>query len=94
MLITDSKANYFEPDKWRLGTDYKRTNYFEYKENINAAYINFNKQLTKKLGMQSRIEIRKHQLYRIPVWNIQKADSSFNSTYNGIFPNCLFQLCC
>ena len=37
-------------DEWE--TDYHKTNSFQYKENINAAYLNLSKQY-KKLGVQA-----------------------------------------
>src|SRR5690606_37358891 len=39
---TINKANYFElyDESWEK--DYKRTNFFDYNENIHAAYINLN----------------------------------------------------
>lgn len=85
-VITDSKAKYFEPVNGNWETDYKRTNYFEYKENINAGYINFNKQLTKKLGMQTGVRFENTNYKGHQYGNIQKPDSSFDKTYNGLFP--------
>ncbi|MGZ5133857.1 MAG: outer membrane beta-barrel protein, partial [Flavitalea sp.] len=89
-VITDSKANYFEPIDGNWETDYKRTNYFEYKENINAAYVNFNKQLTKKLGVQTGLRFENTNYQGYQYGNVQKPDSSFTNTYNGIFPTVYF----
>jgi hypothetical protein len=89
-VITDSKANYFEPVDGIWQTDYKRTNYFEYKENVNAAYINFNKQVTKKLGVQTGLRFENTNYQGHQYGNIQKPDSSFTNTYNGIFPTVYF----
>ena len=89
-VITDSKANYFEPVNGTWQKDYKRTNFFEYKENINALYVNFNKQLTKKLGMQTGLRFENTNYKGYQYGNIQKPDSLFNNTYNGIFPTVYF----
>jgi hypothetical protein len=89
-VITDSKANYFEPENGNWEIDYKRTNFFEYKENINAAYINFNKQLTKKFGVQTGLRFENTNYSGYQYGNIQKPDSSFDNTYNGIFPTVYF----
>lgn len=89
-VVTDSRANYFEPVNGNWETDYNRTNYFKYKENINAAYINFNKQLTKKLGVQTGLRFENTNYKGYQYGNIQRPDSSFNNTYNGIFPTVYF----
>ena len=89
-VITDSKAKYFEPSNGEWEADYKRTNFFEYKENVNAAYINYNKQLTKKLGVQTGLRFENTNYEGHQYGNVQKADSSFNKTYNGIFPTVYF----
>jgi hypothetical protein len=89
-VITDSKANYFEPENGNWGIDYKRTNFFEYRENINAAYINFNKQLTKKFGVQTGLRFENTNYSGYQYGNAQKPDSSFDNTYNGIFPTVYF----
>ena len=89
-VVTDSKAKYFEPASGEWQTDYKRTNFFEYKENINAAYINFQKQLTKKLGVQTGLRFENTNYKGYQYGNIQKPDSSFSKTYNGIFPTVYF----
>ena len=89
-VITDSKANYFEAEDGLWQIDYKRTNFFEYKENINAAYVNFNKQLTKKLGVQTGLRFENTNYSGYQYGNIQKTDSSFTRTYNGVFPTVYF----
>ena len=85
-VITDSRANYFEPINGNWEIDYKRTNFFEYKENVNAAYINFNKQLTKKLGMQAGLRYENTNYKGYQYGNPVKGDSSFNNSYDGWFP--------
>lgn len=89
-VVADSKAKYFEPSNGTWETDYKRTNFFEYKENINAAYVNFNKQLTKKLGVQTGLRFENTNYKGYQYGNIQKPDSAFNNTYNGLFPTVYF----
>ena len=89
-VVTDSKAKYFEPWNGEWETDYKRTNFFEYQENVNATYINYNKQLTKKLGVQTGLRFENTNYEGHQYGNAQKADSSFSKTYNGIFPTVHF----
>ena len=89
-VITDSRANYFEPVNGEWEVDYKRTNFFEYKENVNAAYINYNKQLTKKFGVQAGLRLENTNYRGHQYGNPVKGDSTFTNSYNGIFPTLYF----
>jgi iron complex outermembrane recepter protein len=85
-VSTDNKANYFNGPEGNQQIDYEKTNFFQYKENINAAYVSLNKQLNKKWGIQAGLRYenttyRGHQ-YGNPV----KGDSSFKRSYNSLFP--------
>ncbi len=85
---TENKANYFlysyNGDEWF--TDYSKTNYFDYDENINAAYINLNKQITKKWGLQTGLRYENTSYKGHQHGNPVKGDSSFKRTYNSLFP--------
>lgn len=65
--------------------DYGKSNHFIYKENINAAYINTNKEMGKwglQAGLRAEHTVAKgHQL-----GNVQRADSSFTREYINLFP--------
>lgn len=81
----DSKANYFE---WTNGwtPDYDKTNFFEYKENVNAAYISVNKQLNKKWGVQAGLRYENTNYKGHQYGNPTRVDSSFDNSYNSLFP--------
>ena len=83
---TVNKANYYllNNDEWM--TDYGKTNYFDYNENINAAYISLNKQLTKKWGLQTGLRFENTNYKGHQYGNPTKGDSSFKRTYNSWFP--------
>jgi hypothetical protein len=83
---TVNKANYslLESDEWV--TDYGKTNFFDYNENINAAYVSFNKQLTKKWGLQSGVRFENTNYKGHQYGNPVKGDSSFQRSYNSWFP--------
>lgn len=87
---TDSRANYFILDASYWKTDYTKTNFFEYKENINAAYVSLNKQLTKKLGVQAGLRFENTNYKGFQYGNPNKTDSSFDRTYNNLFPTVYF----
>lgn len=87
---TDNIADYFLLKNQVTTVDYDKTNHFRYKEQINAAYVNLNKNFNRfsfQIGLRMENTIAKgHQL-----GNAQKADSAFNRTYTGFFPTAYFQ---
>jgi iron complex outermembrane receptor protein len=89
-VITDSRANYYimEGNSWQ--TDYNKTNFFEYKENINAVYMSLNKQLTKKLGVQAGLRFENTNYKGFQYGNPQKKDSAFDRSYSNVFPTVYF----
>ncbi|MCW3093492.1 MAG: TonB-dependent receptor [Ferruginibacter sp.] len=80
---TDNDAQYTYYDKgtdiWQV--DNGRSNHFLYKENINAAYVNVNKQL-KKWGVQ--VGLRAEQT--VAKGNQLSQDKKFSLNYLKIFP--------
>lgn len=82
---TSNIANYYNVIAGSSEPDYDKTNHFMYEENINAAYMNINRmfnKLTVQLGLRYEGTMSKgHQL-----GNVMKPDSSFNRSYNNLFP--------
>ncbi|WP_423148268.1 TonB-dependent receptor domain-containing protein [Rubrolithibacter danxiaensis] len=84
-VSTDNAANYFNYINNVPSVDYNKTNRFRYKENINAAYLNFNKDF-RRLSLQTGLRLENtigdgHQL-----GNAAKPDSSFRNNYTSLFP--------
>lgn len=82
---TDNAANYFNVIGGADNVDYDKTNRFQYRENINAAYVNYNRQF-KKLGVQAGLRFENTSYKGHQLGNAQKPDSSFSRTYNNLFP--------
>jgi hypothetical protein len=82
---TDNAANYFNIENGQPEVDYKKTNRFLYKENINAAYVNFNRQY-KKLGVQAGLRLENTNYSGHQLGNAQRPDSSFQKSYTNLFP--------
>jgi len=84
-VVNDSKANYFE---WYNGwtPDYDKTNFFKYKENVNAAYMSLNKQLNKQWGVQAGLRFENTNYKGFQYGNPTRPDSSFDNSYNSLFP--------
>jgi hypothetical protein len=66
--------------------DYNRSNHFIYKENINAAYVNFSKELNKKWGMQLGLRVENTHSQGNQLGNATRAGSTFDTSYTQLFP--------
>ena len=86
---TDNAANYFNVINGLSTIDYNNTNRFLYKENINAAYINFNK-TKKRFSLQTGLRLENTNGNGHQLGNIQKTDSSFVNHYTNLFPTAYF----
>lgn len=84
---TDNDAQYslFDTATRKWNPDINRSNHFIYKENINAAYINVNKQI-KKFAVQ--LGLRAEQT--IADGNQVSKEISFNKNYIKLFPTAYF----
>jgi hypothetical protein len=87
---TDNIANYFNVPGTVAEPDYDKTNHFVYKENINAVYANFKKDL-KRLSVQAGLRFENTNASGHQLGNAVKPDSSFSRSYNGLFPTLYVQ---
>lgn len=86
-VSTDNDAQYtlfnHAGNKWEV--DNTRSNRFEYKENINAAYINYSRQL-KKWGLQAGLRMENTIAKGYQLGNAVQKDSAFKKNYTQLFP--------
>ena len=82
---TDNAADYYTVFGNAESVDFDKTNHFLYKENINAAYINLNKQF-KKFGVQTGLRYEHTSYTGKQYGNPQRLDSSFDKNYGSLFP--------
>jgi len=87
-VSTDNNANYYNIISGAPQADTSKTNHFLYRENINAAYINLNKQY-KKWGIQAGLRAENtnysgHQLGN--KYTVNNNDSVFKKSYLNLFP--------
>jgi iron complex outermembrane recepter protein len=82
---TDNTAGYYNIIGNAKVVDYDKTNQFVYKENVNAAYLNMNKQI-KKWGIQAGLRLENTNYSGNQFGNPQRQDSSFKKSYTGLFP--------
>ncbi len=81
-VTTDNNAQYGNIQNGQYTTDSGRSNHFLYKENINAAYVNFGKQFNKKwsgqLGLRAENTVMKGDQLT--------TGQNFNRDYTQLFP--------
>ena len=82
---TNNKANYFLTEGTTTRVDYNSTNYFEYKENLNAGYVNFSTE-RKKWGIQTGLRVENTNYDGLQYGNPSRKDSSFTNSYTSAFP--------
>jgi hypothetical protein len=82
---TDNSALYYNIHEGGESPDYAKTNRFQYKENIHAAYLNLNRQYGK-FGVQAGLRYEFTQMQGKQFGNPTQQDSSFNRSYGNLFP--------
>ena len=82
---TNNAANYYNVADGVSTIDYNNTNQFLYKENINAAYVNFNKDFGR-FALQSGLRVENTNGYGNQLGNAERPDSSFANHYTNLFP--------
>ncbi len=80
-VSTDNSANYYTNQV----IDYNFTNHFLYRENINAAYLNFRKEL-KRISFQAGLRLENTNVKGHQLGNPLHTDSSFTQHYTDLFP--------
>ncbi len=86
---THNAANYYNVMNGESSIDYNSTNRFLYKENINAAYINFNKNFGR-FSIQTGLRVENTNGSGHQLGNAERADSSFVNHYTDLFPTAYF----
>jgi iron complex outermembrane recepter protein len=82
---TDNTAGYYNVVGNIKTPDYEKTNRFDYKENINAVYLNFNKDI-KKWSFQTGLRLENTNYEGKQFGNPTKRDSAFKNSYTSLFP--------
>ena len=84
---TDNNANYDSIVNNHVVHDFNRSNYFIYKENINAAYVNLSTPLSKKISAQLGLRLENTNAKGDQV----TTGEQFNRHYTQLFPTAYFQ---
>jgi hypothetical protein len=85
-INTDNTADFFDEDiNGNKVVNYNLSNRFKYDENINAAYVNFNRDFNR-LSLQAGLRLEHTKIQGDQLGNPQKPDSSFERSYTNLFP--------
>ncbi len=84
-VTTDNDAIYQNKTSSGTSIDEGKTNHFIYKENINAAYVNYNRQI-KKWGVQAGLRAENTNAKGHQLGNASHPDSAFTKKYVNLFP--------
>jgi hypothetical protein len=87
---TDNVANYYDQVNGADIQDYSNTNHFLYKENINAVYINADKEF-KRLSVQLGLRLENTISNGDQLGNAERPDSIFKRNYTDLFPTFYLQ---
>lgn len=85
IVNTTNVAGYTNLIDGSWAPDYDKSNNFDYKENILAGYLNYNRQI-KKFGIQAGLRYEHTSYEGFQFGNPQRADSSFKRSYGSLFP--------
>jgi hypothetical protein len=87
VVKTDNNATYDTVHNGQIVHDFGRSNYFIYEENINAAYGNLNKPLSKKWNMQLGLRLEN----TVAKGRQVTTGETFRRNYTNLFPTAYFQ---
>jgi ferric enterobactin receptor len=87
---TDNTADYAYTIAAVTQPDYDKSNHFIFKEQISAAYLNFNKEM-KQLSIQIGLRAEDTRSNGNQLGNLLKSDSTFKRSYAGLFPTFYLQ---
>ena len=87
LVNTDNDARYDSIVYGRIVADINRSNHFQYKENINAAYVNLSTPLTKKINAQLGLRLENTNAKGRQL----TTGENFDRNYVQLFPTAYFQ---
>ncbi|MGV3539034.1 MAG: outer membrane beta-barrel protein, partial [Rufibacter sp.] len=89
-IKTNNKADYLTTLNGVTSPNYNLSNHFKYRENINAGYVNMNKDF-KHWAMQAGLRLESTVSKGHQLGNVQKKDSAFSRSYTHLFPTVYVQ---
>ena len=90
LVNTSNIADFFDINGANRTPNYEFSNNFKYDENINAAYLNYSKDL-KKISVQAGLRFENTNIKGNQLGNVVVKDSSFTRQYSNLFPTFYLQ---
>ncbi len=87
IVRTDNNASYDSIQNGEIVHDYYRSNHFVYEENINAAYVNLNTPISKKITAQLGLRLENTNAKGTQ----RSTGETFDRHYTQLFPTAYFQ---
>jgi iron complex outermembrane recepter protein len=84
-ISTTNIANFFDEENNIRSINNDFSNNFNYKENINAAYLNYSLE-KKQFSIQAGLRFENTSIKGNQIGNTVRKDSSFKRNYNSLFP--------
>jgi iron complex outermembrane recepter protein len=84
-ISTTNTANFFDEENNIRSINNDFSNNFNYKENINAAYVNYSLE-KKQFAIQAGLRVENTSIKGNQFGNAVRKDSSFKRNYNSLFP--------
>lgn len=85
IVTTNNVANFYDESGGVLSVNNDFSNHFRYKENVNAAYLNYSLDL-KRFSFQTGLRYENTAIVGNQLGNTIRKDSSFTRNYNSLFP--------
>jgi outer membrane receptor protein involved in Fe transport len=82
---TGNIADFYDVNDNQRVPNYTFSNNFQYKENINAAYVNYSRDF-KKISVQAGLRVENTNIIGNQLGNVVVKDSSFKRNYTSLFP--------
>ncbi|MES2455811.1 MAG: outer membrane beta-barrel family protein [Bacteroidota bacterium] len=84
-VSTDNFAGYLNAENGISVMDKNKTNRFRYKEQINAGYLNFSKEMSR-ISLQAGLRLEQTNVKGLQTDNPLRPDSAFRQHYVNLFP--------
>jgi hypothetical protein len=83
----DNDANFYTIKNEQATQNFGRSNHFIYNENLNAAYINLQKPITKKLNLSAGLRAENTNLLGDLKPNVEIKGEKFTQNFTNVFPS-------
>ncbi len=84
-VTTDNIANFYDEENGNINVNDDFSNRFKYKENINAAYVNYNTN-RGRWSVQAGLRLENTNINGHQIGDVNRVDTAFKRNINSLFP--------